>query len=158
MVWIIGRKARNSWFSRLECLFVIQDLYQAFESSRTPSRWLLDPSPLSCAHYHQLPAWGGTMVKNLPANAGDVRDAGSITGWERSPGVGDSSPIQYSCLGNPMDKGAWRTTVRRAARSRTQLSTHSQPASAVLPLHAEALHCHRLKWSGTQQLFVEPVD
>ena len=46
------------------------------------------------------------MVKNPPANTGDIRDAGSITGWERSPGVGNGNPLQYSCLGNPMDRGA----------------------------------------------------
>ena len=45
------------------------------------------------------------MVKNSPANAGDVRDAGSIPGWARSPGGGHGDPLQYSCLENPMDRG-----------------------------------------------------
>ena len=45
-------------------------------------------------------------VKNLPANAGDARDSGSIPGWGRSPGVVSSNSLQYSCLGNPMDRGA----------------------------------------------------
>ena len=45
------------------------------------------------------------MVKNLPANAGDERDTGSIPGSERSPGVGNGNPLQYSCLENPMDRG-----------------------------------------------------
>ena len=57
------------------------------------------------------------VVKNLPANAGDVRDMVSISGL-RSHGVGHSNPFQYSCLENPMDKGAWRATVRRFAKSR----------------------------------------
>ena len=48
------------------------------------------------------------MVKNLPANAGDV---GSIPGSERSPGEGNDNPLQYSCLENPMDRGAWQATV-----------------------------------------------
>ena len=51
---------------------------------------------------------GGSVVKNPPANAGD---AGSIPGSGRSPGVGNGNPLQYSCLGNPMDRGAWWATV-----------------------------------------------
>ena len=51
---------------------------------------------------------GDSMVKNLPATAGD---AGSIPGWGRSPGEGNGNPLQYSCLENPMDRGAWRATV-----------------------------------------------
>ena len=53
------------------------------------------------------------MVKNLPANA---RDAGLIPGSERSPGVGNGNPLQYSCLGYPMDRGAWRATVHGVAK------------------------------------------
>ena len=62
------------------------------------------------------------MVKNLPANAGDVRDLGSIPGWRRFPGVGNGNPLQYSFLENPMDRGAWRATVHGAAKSQTRLS------------------------------------
>ena len=51
------------------------------------------------------------MVKTPPVNAGDVRDAGSIPGLERSPGGGHGNPLQYSCLENPMDRGAWQATV-----------------------------------------------
>ena len=54
---------------------------------------------------------GDTMIKNLPASAGDVRDMGSIPGLGRFPGGGHGNPLQYSCLENPMDKGAWRNTV-----------------------------------------------
>ena len=62
------------------------------------------------------------MVKTLPANAGDTRDAGSILGSRRSPGEGNGNPLQYSCLENPMDRRAWWATVDGAAKSRTQLS------------------------------------
>ena len=48
--------------------------------------------------------------KNLPANAGDLRDVGSIPGWGRFPGEGNGNPLQYSCLENPMDRGAWQAT------------------------------------------------
>ena len=47
------------------------------------------------------------VVKNSPASAGDLRDAGSIPGSERFPGGGHGNPLQYSCLENPMDRGAW---------------------------------------------------
>ena len=61
---------------------------------------------------------GGSAVKNQPANA-DVRDAGSIPGLGRSPAGGHSNPLQYSCLENPMDRGAWQATVHRVAQSGT---------------------------------------
>ena len=61
------------------------------------------------------------MVKNLPANAGDVSDASSIPGMGRFPGGGHGNPLQYSCLENPMDRGAWWAVVRRVAKSQTQL-------------------------------------
>ena len=60
-------------------------------------------------------------VKNLSANAGDVRDAGLIPGSGRFPGGGHDNPLQYSCLENPMDRGAWRVTVHGVAKSQTQL-------------------------------------
>ena len=53
----------------------------------------------------------GSVVKNLPANAGDIRDAGLIPGSGRSLVVASGNPLQYSCLGNFMDRGAWRATV-----------------------------------------------
>ena len=59
------------------------------------------------------------VVKNPPANAGDVRDTDLIPGLERFPVGGYSNPLQYSCLENPMDRGAWWPTVHRAAKSRT---------------------------------------
>ena len=57
------------------------------------------------------------MVKNLPANVGDVRDSGLISGWRRSPGGGHGHPLQCSCLGNPMDRGAWQATVHMVVES-----------------------------------------
>ena len=61
------------------------------------------------------------VVKNLPDKAGEIRDKGSIPQSERSPEGGHGSPIQYSCLENPMDKGAWRATVQRVAKSQSRL-------------------------------------
>ena len=64
---------------------------------------------------------GGTVVKNLPAIAGDSRDWGLIPGSGRSPGRGKVNPLQYSCLGNPMNRGAWWAAVHGVAKSQTQL-------------------------------------
>ena len=55
------------------------------------------------------------VVKNPPASTGDIRDMGSIPGLGRSPGEGNGTPLQYSCLENPMDRGAWWATVHGVA-------------------------------------------
>ena len=68
------------------------------------------------------------MVKNLPANAGDIRDAGLIPGSGRSPGGGHGNSLQYSCLENLMDRGAWRATVHRVTQSWTPLKGLSRQA------------------------------
>ena len=62
---------------------------------------------------------GGTVVKNPPANAGDARDTGLIPGSEGSSGVGNGNLLQYPCLENSMDRGAWQTTVHGIAESDT---------------------------------------
>ena len=62
---------------------------------------------------------GGSVVKNLPANA---RDVSSVPGLGISPGEGNGNPLQYSCLGKPMERGAWRATVQGVTKSQTQLS------------------------------------
>ena len=56
------------------------------------------------------------MVKNPPANAGDIRNVGSIPGLGRSPGGGTGNPLQDSCQENHMDRGAWQATVQRVAK------------------------------------------
>ena len=62
------------------------------------------------------------VVKNPPANAGDIRDSGSILGLGRSSGEGNGYPLQYSCLEEFMGRGVWWVTVQRIAKSQTQLS------------------------------------
>ena len=61
----------------------------------------------------------GSAVKNPPTNAGD---ADSIPEWRRSPQKGNGNPLQYSCLGKPMDRGAWCATVHGVAKIQTRLS------------------------------------
>ena len=67
----------------------------------------------------QLGLPGGTVVKNLPANAGDAGDGSSISGSGRFPGVGNGNPLQCSCLENSMDRGTWWATVRGIPKSLT---------------------------------------
>ena len=72
-------------------------------------------------------SWVAQVVKNPPANAGDIKDPGSIPELARSPGGGHGNSLQYSHLENSMDRGGWWATVHRVAKSQTrlkQLSTH----------------------------------
>ena len=75
------------------------------------------------------------VVKNPPVNAGNIRDVGSIPGSGRFPGGEHGNLLQYSCLENPMDRGAWRTTVHGVAKSHTQLkqlSTQKETREMIL--------------------------
>ena len=71
----------------------------------------------------------GLVVKNPPANAGDVRDKGSIPGLGRFLEGGNGNPLQYFCLKNPMDKGAWQATVHGVTESQTRLSIRACPSN-----------------------------
>ena len=68
---------------------------------------------------------GGSVGKNPPASVGDSGKTGSVLESGRSPGEGNKNPLQYSCLGSHMDRGAWRATVPGIAKSRTQLSSQA---------------------------------
>jgi len=83
------------------------------------------------------------VVKNLSANAGNVRDVSLIPGSGRSPGEGHGNPLQYSCLENPLDRGAWQATVHRVAKSWTRLKQLSMKASFYqITLWCQSLmHC-----------------
>ena len=75
---------------------------------------------------------GSTVVKNPPANAGDTRDVGFISGSGRSLGEGNGNPLQYSCLDNSMDRGAWWATVHGVEKELTQLSNGPQVHRDIL--------------------------
>ena len=94
-----------------------------------------------CHVFLSLGLPGGSGLKNPPANAGDM---GSISGLGGSPGEGNGSPLQYSCLGNPIGRGAWWATVHGVAKSRTQLSTHAHPSPLKSHLTRELLVLRKL--------------
>ena len=73
---------------------------------------------------------GGAVVKNLPADAGDAGDVRSISGSGRSPGEGNCNPLQYACLGNPMDRSAWRAIVL-VGHKESDTTEHSDKHSSV---------------------------
>ena len=75
------------------------------------------------------------MIKNPPAIAGDLRNVGSIPGSGRSPGGGHGNPLQYSCLENPMDKGAWWATVHPVTKSQTRLKRLSAHTYHIFFIH-----------------------
>ena len=86
-----------------------------------------------CPHTNTHTPGDGTsllaeMVKASAYNAGDL---GSITGWGRSPGEGNGNPLQYSCLENPIDRGAWQATVHGVTRVRHDLGTKPPPPQAL---------------------------
>ena len=135
----------------------IEDFFPSHDSHKYPpkpsmrklrSSWLLTRTSHYYSNYFLLPCEGlpgGTSGKkqnktkqNLPAIAGDAKDVGLIPGSGRSPRGGHDNPMQYSCLENPMGRGAWRATVHRVAQSWTCLNTRILSGSR---LHTFALWC-----------------
>ena len=90
------------------------------------------------------------MVKTPPVNEGDV---GSIPEWGRSSGEGNDNPFQYSCLGNPMDKGAWWATVYGVARVEHDLATKTAIQYIVL-IYVECLPISTYKVNDRRKCFV----
>ena len=99
------------------------DIYN-FKCMLLKSSFLL----LESFHYLSLSLLIGAVVNNPPVNAGDT---GSIPGSGRSPGGGHGNPFQYSCLENPMDRGAWRAIVHGVTKSRMQLKQLSMLTPTV---------------------------
>ena len=97
------------------------------------------------------------MVKNPPASARDTGDVGSVPGSGRSPGGEDGHPLQYSCLGNPTDRGAWWAIVRGVAKSWTRLSEQLRPTSDWLAPRVTPCHSLRvIKLPSTALLITYP--
>ena len=103
-------------------------LYKTGSNNPTGISSHIDKIPFHPYHTIKGASLVAQLVKNLPANAGDVEDPGSIPGSGWSPGEGNGNPFQNSCLENPMDRGVWQATVHEVAKSRTwlkRLSVHT---------------------------------
>ena len=109
----------------------VQFSHTVMSNSATPWTAVLQAS-LSFTISQSFP--DGTVVKNLPANAGDARDMGSIPGSGRCPGVGNGNPLQYSCLENPMDREVWQAIVTKDSDMTQWLSTCVSCTHLLLPM------------------------
>ena len=149
------------WFSLSRCLGSM--CWIGLTALITPSSDPLDPVYQLAENWHPWLSilWrnaspSGMVAKNLPASAGDARDASLISGSGRSPGEGNGNSLQYSCLENSIDKGAWWATVHEDPKSRTWLSTHATPPRAGDRI--ESIWSHDVTWWWKQtfevQLFI----
>ena len=128
---IFGR----SVLSRFSCVWLHMILWTVARQAPLPMEFSRQeywsgvplPSPINMAVFikliYSIPTSSqvALVIKNLPANVADIRDMGLIPGLGKSPGEGNGNPLQYSCLENPMDRGAWRATVHSIIWSQTQL-------------------------------------
>ena len=130
---------RATWISYTYIHIYIYPLFWISFPFRSPEgHWVEFPRPYSRFSLvtYFIHSINGLVVKNLPPNAGDN---GSIPLLGISPEEGDGNPLQYSCLGNPMDREAWWATIHRVAKSRTRLSAHTHQwcmcVNSNLPIH-----------------------
>ena len=99
------------------------------------SQWTTQEVPVFIAIIiFKLGFLGGSVVENLPDNAGDARDTGSIPALGRSPAQGNGSPFQYPCLGNPIDRGTWPATVDGVAKESDTTENSAQSTQKILLL------------------------
>ena len=101
------------------------------------------------------------VVKNLLANAGNIRETASVPGLGRSPGEGHGDPLQYSCLENPMDRGAWWATVHRVTKSwirlkRLSTDAHRKFKSSVKGMNAMILSHADVVYTEGNRLSLPP--
>ena len=124
-LWASGA-ASHPWPALALCLHGHWTIFPLYVCIFT--RILFSPCLFVSLSSYNRASQAALVVKNLPAHAGDIRDVGSVPGLGRSPGGGHGNPLQYSCLENPMDRGAWQATIHRVAMSQTQpkqLSGHA---------------------------------
>ena len=103
---------------------ILEPVVISFSRGSSPPRDSLPPS-----YQGGLPSWRYLVVKNLPANAGDSRRAGLHPGSGKSPGEENGNPLQYSCLDNPMDRGAWLATLHGGHKESARTESTSHPCT-----------------------------
>ena len=140
--WTVNRWHSNKGFCGQKCLKNngLKKVNHVLFSFSFPVRL---SEPLLCLWASQV----ALVVKNLPANAGVVREAGFIPGSGRSPGGGHGNPLQYSCLENPMVRGAWWATIYRVVKSWTRLKQLSTLClwAYEFPRDIEQLSCSMIR-------------
>ena len=150
-----AKHSSATWFSLLGCSFPrslhgwlfysfkfllqMSELFRIKQDFPIPTLALPVPFVLLCfTPYHfSLPNILALVVKNPPANSGDIRDLCSIPVLGRSPGGGDSNPLQYFCLKNPKGRGAWWATIHRVAENQTWLRW----LSTILCIYLLIIYC-----------------
>ena len=105
----------------LQCMKVKSESEVAQSSPTRATPWTAAHQAPPSMGFSRQEYWSGCHCLLQPANAGDIKDTGSVPGLGRSPGGGHDNPLQY-CLENSMDRGAWQATVSGVTKSRTQLS------------------------------------
>ena len=126
-----------AWTSEVHSSCTIHILHLPISLSNSPGQTQISHYALMVGASQVVP-----VVKNPHASEGDARDTSSILGSGRSPGGGNGNLLQYSCLGNPMDREAWRGTVHGAAKSQTWLSTQTH----IICRKDFLLLCNRLEY------------
>ena len=121
-------------FSFLFFLPRFDDFFSFYLFDKTDLSWNYCGNHLKIyVNHHAVRASQETLVlKNLPTSAGDIRDSVLIPGLRRSSGGGHGNPLQYSCLENPMDRGAWQATSHRVTQSQTRLKQLSMHAACCI--------------------------
>ena len=120
MWWAWARYiGKNEWYHCLStCIFLVNLAKRLYQ-------WRLISKKVNGSYNLLLSFLGGSVVKNPPASVGDTGEVGLIPGPGRSLRMGNGNPLQYSCLGNPMDRGAWWATVNGVSKNRTKKEKES---------------------------------
>ena len=120
--------------------------------AKSPTR-LSDWTELSWTEWPPLASHVVLLVKNLSANAGDIRDTGLNPRLRRSLGGGHGNTVQYSCLENPMDRGSWQATILKVTKNRTQLKRFTMHAYNNLSFIVYSYHFDNSSWDSSPAVF-----
>ena len=140
--FLVGGQQQSIWY---------QD--EDFSVSYFPEQ-ILNWAPFMHLYTLRLGFPGGIVIKNPPAKTRDARDMGLIPGSQRSPGVGNGNPLQYSCLENSMDRGAWWSIVHWVSKSKTLLTEISMCVMEHTHTHT---HTHILS-ENTKEIWITTSD
>ena len=151
----------NEWcWASFHVFVLILSLHHPGLPSCSPRVWLHIPPCITTPVIKDWGFPGGAVLKITPTSGGETRDAGSIRVSEGSPGEGNGNPLQYSCLENPMDRGAWQVAVHGSTKNWTWLSDWTPSCRikgyppSVWP-HLNQLHLHWPRFQTRSQFWGE---